>query len=295
MIVVPILLYTNEDDLTLLCWYIFKLLVSSVGKIVEDKVLDSGQRATKESMIYLSTIGLPDAEGCDSETIGWKHNLKFTLSTLLDTSLLYSPSFLILAVSGFLTLSCFYVPYNYLGQHLDKIKNLTQTQRTMPVSLLGIINIAARIVCGWIADRPQVDALLVSNLALIAAGIATCSVPFFTEFWHFIAFCIPFATGVACFAALRSVICVDLFGLAKLSNAFGILLTFMGFGAIVGSPLAAFMKDLTGNFDVSFYVMGFLMTTSGAICMPLRKMRIREEKRAQERDAAHVTELAKLN
>ncbi|VDM59791.1 unnamed protein product [Angiostrongylus costaricensis] len=229
----------------------------------------------------------------------WKNMNGFqTLNTLLDTSLLSSPSFIILAVSGFLTLSCFYVPYNYLGQHLSKIRNLTQAQKSLPISLLGIINIAARIVCGqyndffgWIADRPQVDALLVSNVAVMVAGIATCMVPFFTEFWHFIVFCIPFATGVACFAALRSVICVDLFGLAKLSNAFGILLTFMGFGAIVGSPLAAFMKDLTGNFDVSFYIMGCLMTTSGAMCMPLRKIRILEEKR----DANHATELTKLN
>ncbi|KAE9413257.1 hypothetical protein Angca_006266, partial [Angiostrongylus cantonensis] len=241
---------------------------------------DGGHRSTIESTIYLSTIGLHGAGESESESAGWRRNLKLTLNTLLDTSLLSSPSFIILAVSGFLTLSCFYVPYNYLGQHLSKIRNLTQAQKSLPISLLGIINIAARIVCGgWIADRPQVDALLVSNVALMVAGIATCMVPFFTEFWHFIVFCIPFATGVACFAALRSVICVDLFGLAKLSNAFGILLTFMGFGAIVGSPLAAFMKDITGNFDVSFYIMGCLMTTSGAMCMPLRKIRMREEKR----------------
>ncbi|KAJ1366287.1 hypothetical protein KIN20_026914 [Parelaphostrongylus tenuis] len=69
----------------------------------------------------------------------------------------------------------------------------------------------------------------------------------------------------------------------------------MGFGAIVGSPLAAFMKDLTGNFDVSFYIMGSLMTASGAMCMPLRTIRMREEKRMHERDAIHTTELAKLN
>jgi hypothetical protein len=41
-----------------------------------------------------------------------------------------------------------------------------------------------------------------------------------------------------CFAALRSVICVELLGLAQLTSAFGILLLFMGFAALLGTPIA---------------------------------------------------------
>ena len=70
------------------------------------------------------------------------------------------------------------------------------------------------------------------------AGLATMTVPFYTAYWQFLVFCVPFSIGVACFAALRSVIVLELIGLEKMSNAFGILLTFMGVGAVVGSPMA---------------------------------------------------------
>ncbi|CAD6187578.1 unnamed protein product [Caenorhabditis auriculariae] len=248
----------------------------------------------KQSNIYLSRAGLAiDSNGTPSPKT-WKSNLTETLGALLDTSLLYSPSFLVLAFSGLLTLSCFYVPYNYIGNHIDKLPDATPAKKALIISLLGIINIFARIGCGWIADRPQVDALFVSNVAIIGAGLATAAVPFYSAYWHFVAFCLPFACGVACFAALRSVICLDLFGLEKLSNAFGILLTFMGVGAIVGSPLAALLKDVTGNFDVSFYIMGALMATSGVICLPLRKLREWEVKRGTEKDANLAVELQSL-
>lgn len=42
---------------------------------------------------------------------------------MMDVSLLKRPSFLILAFSGFLTLSCFYVPYLYLGNEMDRVGN----------------------------------------------------------------------------------------------------------------------------------------------------------------------------
>jgi hypothetical protein len=42
----------------------------------------------------------------------------------------------------------------------------------------------------------------------------------------------------ACFASLRSILIVDLMGLDKLTNAFGLLLLFQGIAAAIGSPLA---------------------------------------------------------
>lgn len=42
----------------------------------------------------------------------------------------------------------------------------------------------------------------------------------------------------ACFASLRSIIVVELMGLEKLTNAFGLLMMFQGIAAIVGVPIA---------------------------------------------------------
>jgi hypothetical protein len=42
----------------------------------------------------------------------------------------------------------------------------------------------------------------------------------------------------ACFASLRSILIVELMGLDKLTNAFGLLLLFQGVAAAIGSPVA---------------------------------------------------------
>lgn len=47
-----------------------------------------------------------------------------------------------------------------------------------------------------------------------------------------------FFVPIACFSALRSIIVVDLLGLEKLTNAFGMLMMFQGVAAIIGAPLA---------------------------------------------------------
>lgn len=47
-----------------------------------------------------------------------------------------------------------------------------------------------------------------------------------------------FGVACACFSALRSILVVDLLGLEKLTNAFGILLLFQGIAAVIGAPLA---------------------------------------------------------
>jgi hypothetical protein len=94
-----------------------------------------------------------------------------------------------------------------------------------------------------------VDPLIVSYLALIIGGVATAIAPLLDQLWMFAVYCLPFSFGAASFAALRSVICVELLGIIlcsyplchyympipfnnagieRLTSAFGMLLLFMG-------------------------------------------------------------------
>lgn len=64
------------------------------------------------------------------------------------------------------------------------------------------------------------------------------------------------------YISLTSIILVDLLGLERLTNAFGLLILFRGAAAIVGSPLAGALYDATGSYDVPFYVGGGLFAIS---------------------------------
>lgn len=217
---------------------------------------------------------------------------KESLCSMLDKDLLLSPSFMTLALSGTFTVMAFLVPFNFLSLTMNKNIITEEYQRSLPLTLIGIFNIACRVLCGIIADRPEMSALQVSNIATIIAGISMLFVPFCTELWHYIVFCVPFSAGVACFAALRSVICVELIGVEKLNNAFGILMVFMGIGAVAGGPIAGKIQDMTASYDVAFYVMGVVFAFSGIMTIRLQQMKTWEDARKEARQGTEMRVLS---
>lgn len=61
---------------------------------------------------------------------------------------------------------------------------------------------------------------------------------------------------------MTSIILVDLLGLEKLTNAFGLLILFRGVAAIVGTPLAGAIYDATNSYDIPFFTAGALFGLS---------------------------------
>nr|CAD2181413.1 unnamed protein product [Meloidogyne enterolobii] len=247
-----------------------------------------------KSNLYLSAAGLHTLEGAAKSGIvssKWTNNIISSLRSMLDLGLLQSPTFLVLAISGFLTLFCFFVPFAFIGElAANKISSTTTTINNfnkndtnnlnnsesgsasqLLLVLLGLFNVVGRVLCGYISDHPKVDPLIVSNIALIIGGIATAFAPLLNQLWMFAIYCFPFAFGAASFAALRSIICVELLGIERLSSAFGMLMLFMGIAALFGPPFAKLLKNFTGSYGLSFHIMGIMMVVSGAMCIPLRK------------------------
>lgn len=64
------------------------------------------------------------------------------------------------------------------------------------------------------------------------------------------------------YISLTSIILVDLLGLEKLTNAFGLLILFRGVAAIVGTPLAGAIYDATNSYDIPFFTAGALFGLS---------------------------------
>ncbi|XP_048511572.1 monocarboxylate transporter 14 isoform X2 [Athalia rosae] len=204
------------------------------------------------------------------------------LSTMLDVSLLKSPSFLILAFSGSLTMMGFYTPFTYLPDRAT-IAGIEESTAMFLLSVIGITNTIGRVVCGVVSSVPGVDALLINNILISVSGIATIlsGLSFAKEYQFFYA--ATFGLSISGFAALRSILIVDLMGLERLTNAFGLALLFQGVAASFGAPLAGVFMDLTGSYDVSFYISGSLILISAVICYPLGRINRWEKRRDGER------------
>lgn len=135
------------------------------------------QYLSRTSVAYnLSVTRLPTKNDVDEEK---QHSCKMcpeavkrTLATMLDFSLLKSPTFLILAFGGFFTMMGFYVPFMFLKDRAQ-ISGMDEDSAVFLVSAIGIANTVGRVLCGVLSSFPGVNALFVTNAALTIGGIAT--------------------------------------------------------------------------------------------------------------------------
>lgn len=198
------------------------------------------QYQSQSSLAYhMSVTRLPTKHDEDEERGKECHlcpeAVRRTLSTMLDVSLLKSPSFMCLALSGFLTMMGFFVPFAFIKPRC--VAN-GMTNGAVFLSGIGAVNTVARIFCGLITSFPKVKPLWLNNIFITLGGLATLLsgvvVNSATQ-WTFV---LLFGCCIACFSALRSIIAVEMIGLEKLTNAFGILMLFQGLAATIGTPLA---------------------------------------------------------
>lgn len=157
------------------------------------------QYTSRTSVAYhLSVTRLPTKADIQEEK---EHKCKLcpeafrrTLATMLDFSLLKSPSFLLMAVSGAFTMMGFYVPFMYLKGRAES-HGIAEVAAWL-ISAIGIANTIGRVLCGVLSSFPSVNALLVNNAALTIGGIATVFSGFsMTQEYQF-TYCVVFGLSI---------------------------------------------------------------------------------------------------
>lgn len=105
---------------------------------------------------------------------------------------------------------------------------------------------------GYISDKSWVNRLWVYNVCLIICGLATVASVFCLDFQSLAIYSAVFGFTIGAYVGLTSVILVDLLGLDKLTNAFGLLLLFQGIATFVGPPIVGFLYDQSASYTPGF-------------------------------------------
>lgn len=214
----------------------------------------------------------------DEQTIEEIKKSFFTqIAEQIDLKLLEDLAFALFAVSNFLTSLGFNVPYNFANDLATDAK-VPEHQRKMIIMSIGISNCFGRVVIGFLADR-KINRLFLYNFTLIIAGLATMGAPYCNEHvWTHIIYASLFGFFSGGYVGLTSIIVVDLVGVNKLSDAFGVLLLFQGIAVAIGTPIVGTMRDLFEHFDRPYLwpylIFGGSILLSGLILFaipPLRK------------------------
>uniref|UniRef100_A0AC35U2J7 MFS domain-containing protein n=1 Tax=Rhabditophanes sp. KR3021 TaxID=114890 RepID=A0AC35U2J7_9BILA len=190
-----------------------------------------------------------------------------------DLSLLQDPIFILFAVSNFFTSVGFNAPMAFLVSHGVRL-GLTNENASLIMSAWGICNTVGRVVFGLISDMKfpfkggdnlARNRLWIYNISLIVNGLVTGFSFLFTDFYGIIFFGAFIGLSISSYVCLTSVILVDLIGVDKLTNGFGMLLLFQGIATFVGPPLAGIIADATDSYNWAFFMCGTCIAISGAM------------------------------
>lgn len=220
--------------------------------------------------MYITSIqSIPEIISDDKEwfllrCLNLSPEMKDAIHQMLDFSLLKDVIFVLFVVSNICTSIGFNMPYIYLPACAQEA-GIDENSSAFLVSVIGITNTIGRIVFGWLADRPWVNRLMLYNTALVICGVATALSPLNNSLSYLQGYAAVFGAFIGVYVGLTSVVLVDLLGIDKLTNAFGLLLMFQGVATLIGPPIAGWLYDATGSYDISFYVAGTVVAFSGAV------------------------------
>ncbi|KAI1278106.1 Monocarboxylate transporter 9 [Halotydeus destructor] len=185
---------------------------------------------------------------------------------MMDFKILANPVFLLFAVSNFVTSLGYYVPFNFL-EDLCRSSNLAnESDASQLLAYMGIGSTVGRVVFGYISDHSFVNRLYLYNWCLTVCGFSVILCSFVTDYNQLLICTVTFGVTFGKFTAvhhLTSVILVDLLGLEKLTNAFGVLLLFQGTACLIGPPIVGWLYDLTGSYSPGFNFAGASIALSG--------------------------------
>lgn len=89
---------------------------------------------------------------------------------------------------------------------------------------------------------------------------------------------------IGAYVGLTSVILVDLLGLEKLTNAFGLLLLFQGIASLIGPPMAGSLYTYTLSYSPGFILAGVMIAISGLVLFAIPPLQRRHNQRIAQTD-----------
>ncbi|CAF0779238.1 unnamed protein product [Adineta ricciae] len=199
----------------------------------------------------------------------------------LNLKLLQNHAFALFTLSNFLSSLGFFVPYNF-AHDLAKDSRVEESHRKFVIMAIGFSTCFGHIIIGYLADRKWVNRLILYNITLIIAGIATILAPYSgSHILPHILYASLFGFFSGGYIGLTSVITVDLVGLYKLSNGMGIILLFQGIATAIGTPVAGAMRDAfeshSNPFLWSYLVFGGFVVISGVILFAIPALNRRQK------------------
>ncbi|XP_066267750.1 monocarboxylate transporter 13-like [Branchiostoma lanceolatum] len=200
------------------------------------------------------------------------------LCGVLDLSLFKMPSFVVFNMAMIFLVVGYIIPFVHLVKHARTI-GVEPQQAAFLASVVGIGDGVSRVGYGWFSNLnlyPLLRGFVVCSLGL---GLSLVFLPFAQTYPSMVVCCLSIGLFAGSISTQTSVFLAEFCGVKRLASAVGISFSVRGFSFLFGPPLAGYLYDVTGNYNVSFYVAGGAVLCSTLMTSALEAHRTRNVQR----------------
>ncbi|EDO46709.1 predicted protein, partial [Nematostella vectensis] len=162
-------------------------------------------------------------------------------------------------VTWVITVALFQFGYLFPFVHLIKYAEELGISKSKGAWLIGFLSITStigRVLFGRLCDFQRVNRITVYQLSVFAIGVSTILCPLASNYGGLIAYAVTFGFFDGCFVGQVAVITADIVGHEKLSQGVGNMFGFIAIPMSFGPPVAGWLYDAFGSYDLSFYLSG---------------------------------------
>ncbi|KAF8782451.1 Monocarboxylate transporter 14 like protein [Argiope bruennichi] len=188
-----------------------------------------------------------------------------TLQEMLKVSLLGNYVFLVFSLSSLLHYYGMTAPLVFIVHRSTEMNIADSAQGSLLLSIMGVFNMSGKIFIGFWADKTRFSRLNIYSILLLVNGATTMMTSLVNKYYQMAAYSAIFGLTLGGSLSLSSIVLVDLLGMDKLNNAYGIFLLVTGISTFIGTPLTGVFRDMTGDYDLGFWVAGGIVVLGSAL------------------------------
>ncbi|KAM9798440.1 monocarboxylate transporter 10 [Neosynchiropus ocellatus] len=173
----------------------------------------------------------------------------------------------------------YFVPYVHLMTYVEE-RFGQDVNKEVLLMCIGITSFVGRLIFGVVADYVKgVNKVYLQVTSFLVIGLMSQMIPLCNIFGGLIAVCLLMGIFDGCFICLMAPIAFELVGANDVSQAIGFLLGLMSVPMVVGPPIAGFLRDRLGSYDVAFYLAGIPPMVGGALLCLIPWVEARRKRR----------------
>lgn len=171
----------------------------------------------------------------------------------------------------------YFVPYVHIRKFA--MEKFPSSSDTLPLTSIVVASSIGRVVSGKLSDLPQVNSILMQQVAFYFIGLTTMCLPFTDSYFLLLVLCFVLGFSDGCFVALIGPIAFGICGPHGAAQAIGFLLGLCSFGLTAGPPIAGLIYDMTSSYNLPFLIAGIPPILGATIMFMIRF--VREDKKGE--------------